>query len=279
MILTIGSAQFGSKYGFKNKKIKKKDLKNILKTLQAYKLKYFDTATNYGNSEKIIGNFKINNKKIITKIKLPKKKINIEKWYNQQISISLKNLKVNKLYGLLFHDTSDFINNKSKFLKLMIESKKNKLVSNIGISVYDIKEVDHILKFWVPDIIQFPLNIFDQRFLNKEFLNKAKKFKIKLHARSCFLQGNLLQKKLTLGNNKTKNIFNSFRDWCETNKKSQLSACLHFVKQNKQIKSLIIGFDDNEELKQITSRFKKKTFHVPFRFIINEKKIIDPRKW
>lgn len=279
MILTIGTAQFGLKYGLKNKKIKKKDLKKILKTLQINKLKYFDTAINYGDSEKIIGNLKINNKKIITKIKLPKKKINIEKWYNQQISNSLKNLKVNKLYGLMFHDTSDFINNKRKFLKLIFESKKNKLVSNIGISVYDIKEVEHILKFWIPDIIQFPLNIFDQRFLNKKFLNKAKKFKIKLYARSCFLQGNLLQKKLTLGNKKTKNIFNSFIDWCEVNKKSQLSACLHFVKQNKQIKSIVIGFDDNEELKQITSNFKKKTFHVPFKFIINEKKIIDPRKW
>lgn len=279
MILTIGTAQFGLKYGFKNKKIKKKDLKKILKTLQTNKLKYFDTAINYADSEKIIGNLKINNKKIITKIKLPKKKINIEKWYNQQISNSLKNLKVNKLYGLMFHDTSDFINNKRKFLKLIFESKKNKLVSNIGISVYDIKEVEHILKFWVPDIIQFPLNIFDQRFLNKKFLNKAKKFKIKLYARSCFLQGNLLQKKLTLGNKKTKNIFNSFIDWCEVNKKSQLSACLHFVKQNKQIKSIVIGFDDNEELTQITSNFKKKTFHVPLKFIINEKKIIDPRKW
>ena len=75
MILTIGSAQFGLHYGFKNKKIKKKDLKKILKTLQANKLKYFDTATNYNDSEKIIGNLKIHNKKIITKIKLPKKKI------------------------------------------------------------------------------------------------------------------------------------------------------------------------------------------------------------
>jgi aryl-alcohol dehydrogenase-like predicted oxidoreductase len=279
MILTIGSAQFGLKYGFKNKKIKKKDLKKILKTLQANKLKYFDTATNYDDSEKIIGNLKIHNKKIITKIKLPKKKLNIEKWYKQQISNSLKNLKVKKLYGLMFHDTSDFINNKSKFLKLMLESKKNKFVSNIGISVYDIKEVENILKFWVPDIIQFPLNIFDQRFLNKNFLNKAKKLKIKLYARSCFLQGNLLQKKLLIGNKKSKKIFNSFKYWCNINKKSQLSACVHFVKQNKQINSIVVGFDDNDELKQITSEFKKKTFYVPLKFIINEKKIIDPRKW
>ena len=247
--------------------------------MQANKLKYFDTATNYDDSEKIIGNLKIHNKKIITKIKLPKKKLNIEKWYKQQISNSLKNLKVKKLYGLMFHDTSDFINNKSKFLKLMLESKKNKFVSNIGISVYDIKEVENILKFWVPDIIQFPLNIFDQRFLNKYFLNKAKKLKIKLYARSCFLQGNLLQKKLLIGNKKSKKIFNSFKDWCNINKKSQLSACLNFVKQNKQIKSIVVGFDDNEELRQITSEFRKKTFHVPLRFIINEKKIIDPRKW
>ena len=135
MILTIGSAQFGFAYGFKNKKISKKSLRKISKTLKINNLRYFDTATSYGNSEKVIGDLKIKNKKIITKIKLPKKKLNIKKWYNKEIFNSLKNLKVKKLYGLLFHDTSDFMNNKSEFLKLIDETKKNKLVSNIGISV------------------------------------------------------------------------------------------------------------------------------------------------
>lgn len=279
MNLTIGCAQFGYEYGFKKKKIAKTDLKKINETLKKNKLRYFDTATSYGDSEKIIGNFDNKDKKIITKIILPQKKVNLKKWYKNTILNSMKKLKVKKLYGLLFHKTSDLIDNKDIFLDLLHDSKKRKLISNIGVSVYDIKEINHLLKIWTPDIIQFPLNIFDQRFLNKNFLKKVKKLKIKLFARSCFLQGHLLQNELLIGDNKTKKIFNNFQNWCSLNNKSQLSSCLSFVKQINQINSIVVGFDDNNELKQITSNFKKKTFKVPFKFRVNQKKIIDPRKW
>ena len=279
MNLTIGCAQFGFKYGFKKNKITKTDLKKIRETLKKNNLRFFDTAITYGDSERVIGNFDIKNKKIITKIILPKKKINLERWYKNIISNSLNNLKVKRLYGLMFHKTSDIIDNKDIFLNLIYESKKKNLVSNIGISVYDIDEIKNVLEFWTPDIIQFPLNIFDQRFLNKNFLKKAKKLKIKLYARSCFLRGNLLQKELLIGDKKTKKIFKSFQNWCSLNNKSQLSSCLNFVKQINEIDSIVVGFDNNDELKEITTQFKKNTFRVPFKFRVNEKKIIDPRKW
>ena len=124
MNLTIGCAQFGFKYGFKKNKITKTDLKKIRETLKKNNLRFFDTAITYGNSEKVIGNFDTKNKKIITKIILPKKKVNLEHWYKNIISNSLNNLKVKKLYGLLFHKTSDIIDNKDIFLNLIYESKK-----------------------------------------------------------------------------------------------------------------------------------------------------------
>ena len=42
------------------------------------------------------------------------------------------------------------------------------------------------------DIIQLPINIFDQRLLNCKILEKASHSNIELHARSIFLQGSLL---------------------------------------------------------------------------------------
>ena len=56
MELFIGTAQFGFKYGFNKIKIKKLEIKNIEKILKRNSLKNFDTAMNYGESEKIIGN-------------------------------------------------------------------------------------------------------------------------------------------------------------------------------------------------------------------------------
>ena len=43
-------------------------------------------------------------------------------------------------------------------------------------------------------MVQFPLNIFHQAF-DDAYLKKLKKYKIKLHARSIFLQGLLTMQK------------------------------------------------------------------------------------
>lgn len=279
MKLFIGTAQFGFKYGLNKKKIKKLEIKNIEKTLKRNSLKNFDTAMNYGESEKIIGNLKIN-KKVITKIKLPKKKPkDLKKWFEEKLKKSLKKLKVKSLYGLLIHDTSDILGKNKEFLNILLDCQKKRLISKLGVSVYEVVEIKDILKFWKPEIIQMPVNIFDHRFLNKNFLYKLKKLNIELHARSCFLQGVLLEKKIRIGNFKSKEIFSAFSNWCQKKKLSKLEACIHFVKKISQIDYLIVGFDNSSHLKEIISSFNKKLIFVPDDFKSNEKNLIDPRKW
>tara|TARA_X000000950_G_C13911116_1_gene659003 strand:+ start:2752 stop:3594 length:843 start_codon:yes stop_codon:yes gene_type:complete len=279
MHLTIGTAQFGAKYGINQKKIKFKELKKIKDIIKKNKIRHFDTSIYYKNSEKIIGTLNVK-KKIITKITLPKKnKSNIKTWYKNTLNKSLKKLKVKKLYGLLIHDTSDIFKENKKLLKLILDSKKNKLISKIGISVYETNEVEKVLKFWTPDIIQFPVNIFNQNFIKKKFLKKLKKLGIETYARSCFLQGILLKKNLKSNNQKNKKIFKSYLKWSQVNKISQLTACVHFVKQINYIDSLIVGFDDVFQLNEIIKTFNKKLIPVPYKFINKDKKLIDPRKW
>ncbi|AFS47876.1 aldo/keto reductase family protein [alpha proteobacterium HIMB5] len=220
------------------------------------------------------------NKKIITKIKLPvKKEKNLKLWLNKMLTKSLKDLKIKKLYGLLVHDTSDILNKKNRFLEYILELKKKKLVSKVGISVYEINEINQVLKFWKPDIIQIPLNIFDQRFLKKDLLKKLKKQNIEIHVRSCFLKGLLLQSQLKIGNFKSKNLFKKFTSWCNSKNISQLDACLNFIKKIKHIDGIVVGFDSAKQLKEIIYCFRKKTIFVPDDFANNEKKLIDPRKW
>ena len=279
MELFIGTAQFGFKYGFNKIKIKKLEIKNIEKILKRNSLKNFDTAMNYGESEKIIGNLKIK-RKVITKIKLPKKKPkDLKKWFEKKLNKSLKKLKVKSLHGLLIHDTADISGKNKEFLNILLDCQKKKLISKLGISVYEVDEIKRILKFWKPEIIQVPVNIFDHRFLNKNFLYKLKKLNIELHARSCFLQGVLLEKKIRIGNFKSKEIFSAFSNWCQKKKLSKLEACIHFVKKISQIDYLIVGFDNSSHLKEIISSFNKKLIFVPDDFKSNEKNLIDPRKW
>jgi len=278
MRLILGSAQFGFRYGLKKTKINRKEFKKINKILKYNSLTYFDTAINYGSSQKRIGTLNIK-KKIITKIKIPSKKPkNLKRWYYQILLRTLKELKVKKLYGLLFHDTSDVFKNK-ELLNIILESKKKKLVSKVGISVYDKFEIEKVLKIWKPDIIQIPLNIFDQRFLKNNFLKKINQHKIQIHVRSCFLNGLLLEKHMKIGKIASKNKFKEFVSWCKLKNINQLTACIHFVKRIKYVHALIVGFNNSKQLDEILYSFKKKIILVPDEFDIKEKKVIDPRKW
>ena len=73
MHLTIGTVQFGLKYGLNKIKIKSKEISKINNIIRKNEISYFDTSFNYGNSESVIGKLNLK-KKIITKITLPIKK-------------------------------------------------------------------------------------------------------------------------------------------------------------------------------------------------------------
>ena len=72
MKIVIGTAQFGLKYGYKKNKISATEIKNILKILKNRKINFFDTATTYGNSQKILAKFQ--EKILFQKLKSQRKK-------------------------------------------------------------------------------------------------------------------------------------------------------------------------------------------------------------
>ena len=71
MRLAVGTANFGSRYGVFNTKIK--NPRKIFKFLKKNNIDYIDTALNYKNQKTLIKE-NLNKFKIITKIKLPIKK-------------------------------------------------------------------------------------------------------------------------------------------------------------------------------------------------------------
>jgi aryl-alcohol dehydrogenase-like predicted oxidoreductase len=283
MKLAIGSAQIGMNYGLlNNKKISRKEFKKIEKLVLKSEINFIDTATSYGNSEYIIGNSKLKNLHIITKIKLPNNKnINIKNWVFKKILRSLNKLKIKKIYGVLIHDYRDLLGkNGGSYLLSLQELKKKKIIKKIGISVYDPQEIKKIWKFWKPDLIQVPFNSLDNRILDSGWINILKKFKVKIFARSVFLQGLLITDDIHFKINKGyKILLNKYKNWCYKNNISLLQASIHFVKQFKKIDYLLVGFNNYNQLKEIIDVFKKKQIIIPKKFSTNKKNLIDPRKW
>ena len=169
--LALGTVQFGHKYGFKNTVInKQKEINKILNLLNKKKIKMIDTASDYSKSEKRIGKYsKKNSFKIISKIPKIKSKIITNKdilILEKKFQTSLKNLNRKKIYGLLVHSFEDILKQGSEYLIDFLRNLKKKgYVKKIGISVYNPNEFYKAIKIFDLDIVQFPLNILDQRFL------------------------------------------------------------------------------------------------------------------
>ena len=282
MRLVLGSAQLGMKYGVTNKnKINPKEIDKIKDFVKKKKLSYFDTSQNYGSAEKIIGGFNINNLKVVTKFKLPKNKKNIENLLPKLVLNSLKKTCVKKIYALLFHDPHDAFGPDIKIYIKTLKYLKNKgLIKYYGVSLYDPKDLKKILKLWKPDIVQVPVNILDQRFIKKKIIMLLKNKKIKIMARSCFLQGILIDENFIKSKFfKFEKKLNTFFKWCELNKISKTKACIDFIKQNFYIDYLIVGFNDVYQLEKIYNQFHSNNKIIPTYFKSNIQKLIDPRQW
>ena len=122
------------KYGISNTHgiISDKELKTILSIVEKYKINLFDTAVNYGLAEKRLGEFLMKENKIITKVGYFKKGNNLK----DQITNSFKNLKRGNIYGCLFHNSNELIENKNLWEDLKKYKLKGK-IKKIGYSLYE----------------------------------------------------------------------------------------------------------------------------------------------
>ena len=133
-----------------------------------------------------------------------------------------------------------------------------------------------------PDLIQCPYSILDRRIENVQIINLLKKRRIKIQARSIFLQGILLRKvgQLPIFFHKWKKIFLNFEKILEINKLSALSVCLNYVINNKNIDEILVGVQSENELKQLLNLRKKKKIFINKKYlIVKSLTLLDPRKW
>ena len=155
------------------------------------------------------------------------------------------------------------------------------MTNKIGISIYDYNKLEKILKKFKFDLIQAPFNVLDRRLAEAGWLKKLKNKNIEVHARSVFLQGILLSKRNQLPK-KLKKLNKSWKiweNWLKESKLKPLQVCLSFVFNQHQLDGVIIGYNNNNQLKQtLKLKHKEKNFLIPDLNIKN-KKLIDPRKW
>ncbi len=249
--LALGTVQFGVDYGISNTrgKVPREEVFEILEYASSNGIDTLDTAYNYGESEKVIGEFlKYHGDlfKIISKLPGGKDSSQIEELLDK----SLDNLNCQSVYGYLFHDFNSFKENPSLLSKVLQLKKKGK-ISKVGFSLYYPKELEFLLDNHISvDLIQVPYNIFDQRF--GEYFEKVQELGIEIHTRSVFLQGLFFLKPEDLQKN-----FAQIRPQIlllnrisEESKISISSLCINYAISNPYIGKVIIGVDNISNLKE-----------------------------
>ena len=282
--LGIGTANFGKKYGLSNFRIRKNQIKKIFNFIEKNNINLIDTAKNYKNSEKIIGEQKKYTKKIVTKIFL-KKTNDIKNFLIEEIRNSLLKLNKKKIYGFLIHNIKilDVID-KEKLYEALKYLKKKGLIKKVGFSIYELRDLKYFKKQFIPDIIQVPMNIFDRRFCNKAFVDYVRSNNIEVHVRSCFLQGLLINYKNIKKFKKFKkwnNLFKKLDIFCKKKLINRMEASILFIKNNHFNKYVVIGIENVDQLKMIHTILNRqlKISNFPKNIKSNNLELIDPRKW
>jgi len=247
--LALGTVQFGINYGITNKfgKVSLKEIKKILNFAKKKNLNLIDTAINYGESEKYLGIAGVKNFKIITKLpKIPKKIVSVENWIRKKLRKSIKKMGVNNLHGCLIHDSANLIGTSGKQLMSAIKKIKSEGIFNkFGVSIYDPKELEKIRNFDHIDIVQAPINVFDNRLRASGWLDYLYSKRIEVHARSVFLQGLLLSSRKQIPNKfeKWKFLWDQWDLITDKKKTNKLSACINHVLCQKKISKIVVGIN------------------------------------
>lgn len=279
--LSLGTAQFGLDYGINNTRgrIPSKEVFQILDAAHSGGIDTLDTASVYGDSEKVLGDYL---RKSSRKFRIVSKTKEVsEKTAKISLRNSLKTLGVRSLYAYLLHDFEAFANDPSAW-RTMQALKDTGVVDKVGFSLYRPRELDWILDHQVQaDIIQVPVSIFDQRFL--PVLEKARGRGIEIHARSVFLQG-LAFKDIEGLDRRFEDMRGPLGELRSLSARTCFSLsrlCFGFVARSPFIDRVVVGVDGLAQLQELMAEDKIPDDIVAQlgRFRIDNEQILLPFLW
>ena len=285
--LALGTVQFGLDYGVSNDcgEVQKSEVVRILNVCKDNDIDLLDTASSYGKSEEVLGDAGIKSFDIITKLPpRPLLVLDMDEWVERQVHDSLLKLKEKTIYGVLIHNSKDLMDNLGPKLWGALQKLKEKgVIKKIGISIYSVNELAAIEKrVYCPDIVQAPLNLFDQSIKTSGWLKKLSENGIEVHARSVFLQGVLIQPKSCRDPyfHKWDNHFGKLDKWLNKTGQTAIEAALNFVCSDPYISKVIVGVQNSsqlEELAYIASCAKK--IAVAEELLNTDLNLIHPQLW
>lgn len=290
--VALGTVQFGVDYGFSKKK-NQSEVDSILNCAAHNGINFIDTASEYGDSERKIGDYLSRHSKqfiVATKLKkMLENEVNntfVKEKILSSVKNSLENLNLRNLDILQLHQTDDYLITNEVFWQTISELKNEGTIIAFGVSVYEIKETLELANKYsdIIDFFQIPYNVFDRRF--EEIKGILDDKSISIVSRSTFLKGIIPCEIADLPPEleELKPYKESLEDMAISLKISVSELAMLFVFCSNNIESILLGVDSISELESnvlVTNKYSCTLLeNLDFsKTLVKNSFLIDPRKW
>lgn len=261
MELCLGTVQFGMDYGIFNQK--KPSLESSLACIDYAVnngVKAIDTATAYGDAEKIVGEYiKANSNRrkelfISTKF-LPNllddvSSKNYVEIIRDNLQKSLKTLHTDYVDAYLLHSARYAFND--EILYALSKMEQEGLAKKVGVSVYEPNEALACINSSYVDFIQLPYSILDHRMKEAGVFNFSLTGKCEIHSRTAFVKGLVKLKCDEVPEYlvKAKPVLAHLDKLCKETGYSVIELAINYVKRENAISHLVIGIRNLQQLKE-----------------------------
>ncbi|MEI7814198.1 MAG: aldo/keto reductase [Coriobacteriia bacterium] len=283
MKIALGTAQFGLDYGVSNVagRVPADEVASILDCACSAGVDVLDSAWAYGDAERVLGELRAAERfRIVTKT-APLAEDGVP-GVAAKVRESIERLGATPLYGLLVHHPADLLGDDGPELAEMLQKlKASGAVERIGVSGYGAQELFAALEMLGDaDLVQVPINVFDQRLVSSGALAKLKARGIEVHARSAYLQGLLL-----MDPSEIPDYFDPIRDriaawrvFCAERSLTPLAA-LGFVTGIDEVEHVVVGVESAQQLAGVLAAAEPFQSADFAELAIDDPELVDPSRW
>ena len=261
--ITLGTVQLGMNYGINNAGGKPSEelASQVLSTAINGGITSFDTSSDYGTSEKVVGDFfRTQHEKpiIVTKFGVggfdsPLSEKEVEKKVREQVENSLERLGYNKLPLLLSHSEKDVEIYGKTLIDILKRLQSENLVDKMGASLNHFEYVDMVLENDIFESVQVPLNMMDVKNATGDSIKKLAEKDIRVFVRSVFLQGLFFRDPDTLPDGVLQNAkepLKKVRKIAEEENMSIAGLAIAYIRDLVGVSSLVMGAEKPEQVKE-----------------------------
>lgn len=291
MELGLGTVQFGLDYGVSNARgrVQPDEASRILSEARQRGIRLIDTAVSYGDSERVLGVITNGDDwyRIVTKLpaigRVQVTDRDIE-GLRKTVTESLDRLRCSRIYGLLAHRAEDLTSpGGDGIYGLMAELKVAGIVDKIGVSVYTADQIDRIVERYDIDLMQLPVNVFDQRLIRSGSIDMLHDRSVEIHARSIFLQGLLLMPPESMHPrfDPYREYIGDYHSFLTSHGMTPLEGAFTFVRTVPEIDVVVTGVTSVSELEANDRAFHAAGLESPdfSRFAVSDEQLVNPATW